>query len=168
MQQHKPHAPGYDEDYFAWTQHQAKLLRTLEELRPERPVGLDLAHLAEEIEGLGSADLNTVKSLIRLVMVHLIKAASDPRARALRHWRSEATAFAADIPDRYTASMRQLINMQALWKRALKLAELSLQEHGSSVPSIVPGRCPLSIGDVTSEEFDFDAAVKLLTAPQQN
>ena len=81
MQQHKPHAPGYDEDYFAWTQHQAKLLRTLEELRPERPVGLDLAHLAEEIEGLGSADLNTVKSLIRQVMVHLIKAASDPQAR---------------------------------------------------------------------------------------
>ena len=102
MQQHQPRiSPHYDDDFFAWTQHQAKLLRTLARLRAELPAELDLDHVAEEIESLGSAELNAVKSLIRQVLVHLIKAASDPEADAFAHWRAEATNFSLDLPDRY-------------------------------------------------------------------
>ena len=44
---------NYDDDFFAWTQEQAAALRRL----PNEAVGdaIDIAHVADEIEDLGSA-----------------------------------------------------------------------------------------------------------------
>ncbi|MGH6942706.1 MAG: DUF29 family protein, partial [Geminicoccaceae bacterium] len=42
----------YNEDFFAWTQRQARELRRFARLRPN--VGLDLRHIAEEIADLGT------------------------------------------------------------------------------------------------------------------
>ena len=49
----------YEEDFYAWTQRQAELLRRL------APVGneLDMEHIAEEIEDLGRSDLRAAQSL---------------------------------------------------------------------------------------------------------
>ena len=56
MQQHHPNiSPGYDEDFFAWTRHQAELLRAVRSRGADLPAGIDLDHLAEEIEDLGKA-----------------------------------------------------------------------------------------------------------------
>jgi hypothetical protein len=41
----------YEEDFYAWTQAQARELRRFAESRPN--VALDLPHLAEEIRDLG-------------------------------------------------------------------------------------------------------------------
>ena len=41
----------YEDDFFAWTQLQAKKLRRFARTRPNLPI--DLAHLAEEIADLG-------------------------------------------------------------------------------------------------------------------
>ena len=161
--QQRPHiAPDYDEDFFAWTRHQAKLLRTLDRRRPDLPAGLDLKQVAEEIQDLGSAELNSVKSLIRQILVHLIKGASEPASTALGHWRTEATTFHFDMLDAYTPSMRRLIDMEKLWGRALKLADLGLSEHGSSGSAEVPAECPFSVEDLVAEEFSFDAALERL------
>ncbi len=43
-------APGYDEDFYAWTVEQAKLLRSGELSQ------IDAANVAEEIESLGRQD----------------------------------------------------------------------------------------------------------------
>jgi hypothetical protein len=78
--QQRPHIPpDYDEDFFAWTQHQARVLRGLGKQYSAVPQDLDLAHVAEEIEDLGKAELRGAASLIRNIMVHLIKAASTRR-----------------------------------------------------------------------------------------
>lgn len=91
----------YDEDYYAWTQRQAKLLRALNGPSSDLPKELDIDHLAEEIEDLGKAELRSVTSLIRQILVHLIKAASQKDSQATAHWRAEATAFQADLPGYY-------------------------------------------------------------------
>jgi hypothetical protein len=46
----KTHAPLYDEDFYAWTQQQAALLRAKEWRE------LDYGNLAEELEALGKRD----------------------------------------------------------------------------------------------------------------
>ncbi len=144
MQQHQPRiSPDYDDDFYAWTQHQAKLLRAFRKSAPNLPSGIDLDHLAEEIEDLGKGDLRGVTSLIRQIFVHLIKAASEPNSQARAHWRAEATALQADLPDFYAPSMRQLVDVQAIWRKALKVAESSLQEHGESLDPKVPADCPV-------------------------
>lgn len=167
MQQHHPvgaGAPDYDEDYYAWTQHQAKLLRAFQTSAPDLPSGIDLGHLAEEIEDLGKAELRAVTSLLRQIMVHLIKAASAPRSDAKAHWRTEATAFGTDLPDYYAPSMRQFIDMQALWRRALKAARANLEESGDAVGPNAPEACPYALDDLLAEDFDFDRALAKLVA----
>jgi hypothetical protein len=155
---------NYDRDFFAWTQHQAKLLRALERLRSDLPTGLDIEHVAEEIEDLGKAALRGVTSLIRQIFVHLIKAASDSDARAQAHWRAESTAFQADLPDLYAPSMRHAIDMNALWKKALRIADTGLQEHGSALAPDIPAQCPYAVADMIAEDFSFDRALERLRA----
>lgn len=162
QQHHPPSAPDYREDFFAWTQHQATLLRALAEGRQEFPKNLDVANVAEEIEDLGKAELRAVTSLIRQILAHLIKAASDPQSQAFGHWRTEATNFSLDLPDFYVRSMRQLIDMQVLWWRALKAADVALREQGSALPRDLPVECPYSIDDIVGEGFDFEAALERL------
>jgi hypothetical protein len=155
-------APDYKEDFFAWSQHQAKLLRTFRRWGADFPSGLDLDQIAEEIESLGSAELNSVKSLIRQILMHLIKAASDPASEALAHWRAEAAAFHSDMLDHYAPSMRQLIDMQLLWQRAKPVADLRLREYGSRVGEGIPEQCPYALKEIVAESFDFDEAVARL------
>lgn len=163
MQQHQTRiAPDYDEDFYAWTQHQAKLLRALQQAGSAVPSDVDLDHVAEEIEDLGKAELRSVTSLIQQVFVHLIKAASEPQSQASNHWHSETIGFSYDLADRYARSMRQLIDMQVLWQRSRRLAEAQLQEQGASLSKTLPGECPFSLDDLLVEDFDFQAAVKKL------
>jgi hypothetical protein len=83
MQQHRPAlSPSYDQDFYGWTQHQARLLRAADQNGSHVPEGLDLAHLAEEVEDLGKSELRGTVSLIQQIMVHLIKAASDAQGQA--------------------------------------------------------------------------------------
>ena len=158
-------SPAYDADFFAWTQHQAKLLRAFRKWGADLPPEIDLEHVAEEIEDLGKAELNSVKSYLRQILVHVIKAASDPRSQALGHWRTEATTFHIDLLSRYTPAMRQRIEPQAIWRDALKIADVTLREHGSAMSTSTPLECPFSPTELLASDFDFDDAVeKLRTA----
>jgi hypothetical protein len=158
---------GYDEDFYAWTQHQAQLLRSLERLGPELPADIDLSHVAEEIEDLGKAELRGAKSLIRNIFVHLIKAASDPQADAVGHWREETALFHDDLPEYFAPSMRQLIDIQQLWRRALNRAELALRRHGGTVSLEAPSDCPYTLQEILAEDFDFDRALAKLRGPER-
>ena len=155
-------APDYDTDFFAWTQHQAKLLRALNGQRSDLPETLDIDHVAEEIEDLGKAELRSVTSMIRQILVHLLKAASDDHANARAHWRAEVTAFQADLPGYYAPSMRQLIDIEPIWQKALRIAEAGLQEHCGALASDLPAKCPYSLAEIVSDDFSFDQALDRL------
>jgi hypothetical protein len=155
----------YEEDYYAWTQRQAKLLRSLGKADSKLPQDLDLDHLAEEIEALGKAELRSVTGLIRKIFVRLIKAVSQSDSPERPPWRAEATAFQIDLPGHYAPSMRQLIEMDVIWKKAVKLADVELQEQGASLSSGLPTtQSPYSIDHMLAEDFDFDAALRRLSS----
>jgi hypothetical protein len=52
--------------------------------------------------------------------------------------------------------MRRRIDLQKLWARARRLAEVTLQEHGGSIGSNVPIKCPFSLKEIVAADFDFD------------
>jgi hypothetical protein len=52
-------ATAYEDDFYAWTQEQARLLRS------GQVTGLDLEHLAEEIESMGSQQRREMRSINR-------------------------------------------------------------------------------------------------------
>jgi Domain of unknown function DUF29 len=74
-----PDGPRYDDDFYAWTQHQAEVLREMD-VADNR---FDREHVAEEIEDLGKSERDAVRSQIRRIIEHLLKlgywAAEPPR-----------------------------------------------------------------------------------------
>ena len=76
-----PDGPRYEDDFYAWTQHQAEVLRSM----PVSDNRFDREHVAEEIEDLGKSERDAVRSQIRRIIEHLLKLAYSPgRATALR------------------------------------------------------------------------------------
>ncbi len=119
----------YAEDYYAWTQDQAAALRRLARERWNGP--LDLAHLAEEVEDLGTEVRSAVRSQLRRLMEHLLKLehsrATDPRLG----WMRTVANARAEIADRLTPTIRRDVeaNLQRLYTQARREAALALAEH---------------------------------------
>ena len=63
---------AYEDDFFAWTQDQARLLREGKLTR------VDAENVAEEIESMGKSDRREVKSCLRRLIMHLLKWPMQP------------------------------------------------------------------------------------------
>jgi uncharacterized protein DUF29 len=77
----RPNAELYEQDFYAWTQEQAALLRK------GAVQDLDLANLAEEIESLGKSQHRELGSRLDVLVLHLLKWGYQPRERS-GSWRS--------------------------------------------------------------------------------
>jgi hypothetical protein len=152
----------YHQDFYAWTQQQARCLRDLQSSSIGLPDGIDLVHLIEEVESLGKRELIAVTSRIRRILVLLLTAASGAGEEAAPHARSEAATLHAEILDAYTQSMRTLIDMNELWRTATRIAEAGLRAHDATLQSGLPEACPLAPADFTADEFDFGGALSRL------
>ena len=143
----------YDEDHYAWTRDQATALRRLAAERWNGP--LDLEHLAEEIEDVGLAERNAVKSQLRRIIEHLLKLehsqAVDPRPG----WIRSIDDARAEIEARLTRSMRPEIvsGLGRLYEHASRAARSALREHGESEQAAAIGNsgCPYGLDDLLRE-----------------
>jgi hypothetical protein len=151
-----------DTDILAWSEQQAAALRELARARRDLSNELDLEHVAEEIEDMGRSELIAVRSYVRQILIHLIKAISAPSSESLLHWRKEVIGFHNDLLDRITPSMLSRIDMQTLWRRAVKEADAALAVHGGAIAQGMPSQCPLDIGSIADAKFDFEAAVEAM------
>src|ERR1700735_4026867 len=100
----------YDIDILAWSEQQARVLRSLA-ARRDLPNGLDLSHVVEEIEDVGLSELHAAASFIRLIMTHAIKCWGDPVAPSLLRWHAEIGNRQTELASRLTASMRNRIDL---------------------------------------------------------
>jgi hypothetical protein len=66
----------YEDDFYAWTQRQAKELRRFARSRPNVP--LDLEHIAEEIADLGTSQRDTLRSWTANIIEHLLLLEHSP------------------------------------------------------------------------------------------
>jgi hypothetical protein len=66
---------AYDDDFFAWTQEQARLLRTGE------LTDVDVENLAEEIESVGRSDRREIRNRLTVLLSHLLKWQFQPKRR---------------------------------------------------------------------------------------
>ena len=98
----------YDEDFYAWTQQQAKALRT--HFKGDNRI--DALHLAEEVEDLGKSELHAVESYIENVIEHLLKLDYSGSIEARDHWRAEVDAFSASIERKSTPRIRQQVETE--------------------------------------------------------
>lgn len=64
---------SYDDDFFQWSQFQAEILKKakLEQL--------DLQNLAEETESLGKSEMRSLRSYLKVLLLHLLKIKYQPK-----------------------------------------------------------------------------------------
>src|SRR5687767_4757558 len=144
------HPVLYDDDIVLWSEEQAEIIRRLGRTRRDLPNELDIENVAEEIESVGRSETASVESLLRLVMLHLIKIASAPNSPAMPHWRDETRNFRADALIRYAPSMAQRIDLERTWRLAREQADASLAEHGDVVLPL-PSQCPWTVEELVCE-----------------
>src|SRR5712691_611546 len=68
---------AYDDDFFAWTQEQARLLRAGE------LTIVDAENLAEEIESVGRSDRREIRNRLIVLLAHLLKWGHQQRRRGV-------------------------------------------------------------------------------------
>ena len=98
---------------------------------------------------MGREQLHAIESLLVQALAHMLKAQAWPQSLAAPGWRAEAIRFRDDAADRFAPSMRQRINLERLYRRALR----AMPETVDGQPPLpVPAECPVTLDALLSEE----------------
>ena len=133
----------YDTDVLLWSERQASLLRRLAAGERINTAELDWPNVIEEIESVGSEQLHAVTSNLVQALIHMLKAEAWPLSREVPHWQAEAVVFRGNAADRFTASMRQRIDLARIYRRALR-----------GLPKTIDGQPPLPVRDTCPVTLD--------------
>ena len=135
----------YDEDFYAWTQEQARALRR--HFRGDNR--LDVEHLAEEVEDLGKSDLQAVESFIEQIIAHLLKLDYSGQDRPRSHWRAEVLSFRQSVKRKITPSIRRVVEgkLDELYRYGRQTATIGAIVHEPDLIRRLPRSCP----------YDWDA-----------
>jgi Domain of unknown function DUF29 len=144
----------YEEDFYAWTRDQAAALRRLADERWNGP--LDLLHLAEEVEDLGSEQQWAVESQLERIIEHLLKLEHSSSAEPRRQWMISVNNARGEIGRRLTPTIRNHVEpaLADLYRRSRRNAELSLLDHkqGEAARGL-PAECPYAFANLLVDEW---------------
>src|SRR3954447_25236276 len=127
----------YDEDFYAWTQEQAELLRR----GGAGANALDIEHIAEEIEDLGKSELHACQSLCEHIIEHLLKLEYSGLDGPARHWRQEIVQWRLQLERKLTRSLLAQMNLEQRYRYALRLLR-GFEDDVSGLMQRVPAECP--------------------------
>ena len=139
----------YEDDILLWSERQAGLLRRLAASERINSADLDWPNIIEEIESVGNEQLHAVNSNLVQALIHMLKVKAWPQSRDVPHWESEARGFIGEAADRFAPSMRQRIDLDRLYRRALRRLPATMD----GVPPLpVPDTCPVTLDELLAED----------------
>jgi Domain of unknown function DUF29 len=155
---------AYDEDFFTWTQDQARAIRSI----PQNAVGnsVDLEHIAEEIEDLGNSLPQAVESFLKRLFEHLLKLVFYPDSTSRDAWLGECDNFQDQAFMIFRSSMTPHVDIQRAWRRGSRLATNALTRMNR--PATIVDECPFSLNELLVENFDVEAALAKLEEAHRN
>jgi len=139
-------ATAYDEDFFAWTEEQARLLRAGEFSQ------LDIANVADEIDDMGRSIRRELRNRLSVLTMHLLKWRYQPGYRS-RSWsgtiseqREQITELLEESPSLRPVLARDLTKIYGLAvNKAMR--DTGLPEAG------FPVDCPFTPEQILSADF---------------
>jgi hypothetical protein len=139
----------HEHDFLAWTQQQSSLLRA------GRLSELDLEQLAEELDDMGKEQKLALQSLLRHVLLHLLKLQLSPARSPRAKWTEEIIELRDQAQARIDATPSLKHHAPELfakaWQQARRAAQKSFEIHGESVS--VPDTCLYSIEQVLDPDY---------------
>jgi len=153
----------YDDDILLWSERQAEIIRALRDRRQDLPNDFDPENVAEEIESVGRSELASVGSFIENILRHVVLLWLNADPDAVPHWEDEIYSFGSDLDRRYSPSMRQRIDLQAEWRRAVGRVRRKYPAHGAALDRL-PAACPFQLEAFLGGEVDGRSLAQALAA----
>jgi hypothetical protein len=147
-----PDGPRYDDDFYAWTQYQAEVLRTMRRTDNR----LDRENLAEEVEDLGKSERNAVYSQITRILEHFLKLACSPADRPRFSWMRSVVEARQALERHLTPTLHNAAEQAfpSFYEDARRLADLGLREHGEDAAvDKLPTVCPYAFEQVLARDW---------------
>jgi hypothetical protein len=136
----------YDEDFYAWSMEQARLLRAGEFAR------LDIENIAEELESMGRSDKRQIENRLVVLLAHLLKwqvqvgFRSRSWSATIREQRYRIRRLVGESPSLQPAVGELLAEAYGEARRA------AADETGLAETAF-PADCPFTPDQVMAEEF---------------
>ncbi len=138
MQHPRSGSSLYERDFVAWLQAQATVIRE------RRWADVDVEHLLEEIEDLGSSQRRELASRIRVLLMHLLKVDLQPERDASPSWWGSIVEQADAIRDLLDASPSLLPTIPKIvydsYPLARRRASLEMSIAQDEMPQNMPPR----------------------------
>jgi hypothetical protein len=144
----RPSSGLYEADFYAWTKEQTALLRA------QRFGDLDLEHVIEEIEDLGTSLHWSARSRVRTIIEHLLKLQYSPASDPRPGWYDTILVQRDDLLDGLTLTLRRVLEAElpAHFERARKRAATSLRKHGEDAAAdALPATCPYTLEQIAGD-----------------
>ena len=147
-----PDGPRYEDDFYAWTQYQAEVLRSLH-VSDNR---FDREHVAEEIEDLGKSERDAVRSQIRRIIEHLLKLTYSPAEQPRYDWMHSIADARAALEDKPSPTLRREVEatLEKLYADGRRHAALALRAFGEETAArAFPPVCPYSLDEICRQDW---------------
>jgi hypothetical protein len=147
-----PDGPRYDDDFYAWTQYQAQVLRSMR----TRDNRFDRENVAEEIETVGRHERDAVRSQVRRILEHFLKLAYSPAGDPRHGWRGCVIEARAELDDKLSATLRHDIStvLSKLYATARKRVFADLQDYSEKdAAASLPTECPYTLDQILAEDW---------------
>src|SRR4029077_4266697 len=118
----RPNGPRYDDDFYAWTQYQAEVLRAMR----TRDNRFDRENVAEEIGTVGRNERDAVRSQVRRILEHFLKLAYPPAQEPRYGWIGSILDARSILFDKLSPTLRLDVeaSLPRLYRDARRLAVL--------------------------------------------
>lgn len=139
----------YEEDYYSWVNEQVALLRA------RRFDELDAENVAEELEGVGKSETAKLWSILRVLVMHMLKWDQQPE------FRTPSWVYSIrEQRKRYHKLLKQSPSLRASQDEILADAYDSARDWAANETSLpedeFPRECPYSWDDILARPFETD------------
>jgi hypothetical protein len=136
----------YDQDFYAWTKEQARAVYNKSWDK------IDVEHLVEEIESLGSEQEHAVESHLANLLVHLLKWRSQPERRG-KSWRQSILVARQRIARRLKRNPSLCLRLPYLLIDAYIDARALAASQPELPLNIFPDQCPWTLEQLQGPGF---------------
>jgi len=143
---HKSQHSEYDKDFYAWSLHNAALIRE------GKLSEVDLENVAEEIESMGKADKRELISRLAVLLAHLLKWKFQPSLRG-RSWEITIKEQREEVKDQLEESPSLKHELDDQFNRAYRKALNIVEKETGLNQNTLPKNCPFSLKESLEENF---------------
>lgn len=137
---------NHDQDFYAWTQEQAALLRA------GRLSELDTEHLIEELESMGASERRELINRLAVLLAHLLKWRYQPKRRS-NSWRYTIVEQRLSVDEVLNDNPSLKHRLEDFFIEAYMRGRVKAAKETNQSISAFPESCPFTLEETLDRDF---------------